>query len=1019
MTTSKLTRDELKPEESLGFLRAIGRWVVRRFYGRITVTGGERIPVTGPVLICGNHANALLDAVLLGVSAKRPVRFLAKAPLFDVPVLGRVLLALGMIPTFRAQDDPRQVKRSLESLNAGATALANGHVVGIFPEGKSTDPLHLEALRSGAARIAIQAVDAGATGLKIVPVGMVYEAKERSGTDVWLRVGEPIEVDVFLAAHGGHARQARNALTAELEQRLKSIVVHLDDPAWEPWLNDLELLLPAGKGGDGPLPQRKRIADAINHFKAADQPKADAVAAQITAYRDQVHAAGLQVDSPMLRLRAWQVAVLALWDAVRLALGLLPAVFGTMHHIAPFVVVRLIAGYLDHPGNKTKATHRVMAGLPIYGLWYAFVGWWMFDYYSNWFAMLWLALMPFAGFVALSFWRRLGVAAPAAWSHLAIALQRRRLRELRAAGAALQAQLRTLAEEYAQIAPKLPAPPRRRRRDRVLRACGGLAAVALIGIVGWVGAYRLREATMLGDGLDLAAMRAPQLRAELDGDVPALKQIMGGLRELESDARVLQREFAQGTRSYVRQGDNDAVRELLRRYLTYRSALLRLFWKYQRHAEVPEIELQMEAFLVDYAAISLLFESALKFVHDFDRSGEAVAKLNEGEPNWDIPAGLYDEVRRNLSNPANQQLLTAARALYRERQGMLEQHGLGPEGRCAHLHAAIARAESTVTRIDPTFQNATVALSDLAGLVNRVRYDTQSALSTWIGDFKVRKPRGGRSPITPAQLAQLRGRLEPGDILLERRNWYLSNAFLPGFWPHGAVYVGTVADLSARGLLEEPHVRAHLAEFANTDQAGHTHVIIEAVSEGVVFSSMEHSIGEADAVAVLRANLPPDQINASIVRAFSFVGRPYDFEFDFSSTDKLVCTEVVFRAYGGNSGPLTFPVVEIMGRPTMPAINLVEKYRDERDSGAPQLTFIAFIDSDHETGASRFVTDDEAFIGTLDRAGLTWLQGLEQGELRSLRGIGWRGWVLAALTLLALAGNGGLWWTDRRRGVTA
>ena len=77
-------------------------------------------------------------------------------------------------------------------------------------------------------------------------------------------------------------------------------------------------------------------------------------------------------------------------------------------------------------------------------------------------------------------------------------------------------------------------------------------------------------------------------------------------------------------------------------------------------------------------------------------------------------------------------------------------------------------------------------------------------------------------------------------------------------------------------------------------------VIIEALSEGVVFNSLEHSIGGADAAAVLRPKLSQAEIKEAICQAFGHAAKPYDFEFDFTSRDKLVCTEVVFRAYGAN-----------------------------------------------------------------------------------------------------------------------
>src|SRR4026207_1876275 len=105
------------------FANVIGdvvRWLARKlvllYYSRIYVTNRELLPQQGPVLFVANHANSLLDAVMVGRTADRPVHFLAKAPLFTIPVFGAALNALGMVPAYRRSDDPSQVSKNADSI---------------------------------------------------------------------------------------------------------------------------------------------------------------------------------------------------------------------------------------------------------------------------------------------------------------------------------------------------------------------------------------------------------------------------------------------------------------------------------------------------------------------------------------------------------------------------------------------------------------------------------------------------------------------------------------------------------------------------------------------------------------------------------------------------------------------------------------------------------------------------------------------------------------------------------------
>ena len=243
-------------------------------------------------------------------------------------------------------------------------------------------------------------------------------------------------------------------------------------------------------------------------------------------------------------------------------------------------------------------------------------------------------------------------------------------------------------------------------------------------------------------------------------------------------------------------------------------------------------------------------------------------------------------------------------------------------------------------------------------------------VSTWIGDFRIKSRPEHTGLITSEQVAELRKVLQPGDILLERRNWFMSNAFLPGYWPHTALYLGDPESLKALGVVSDPRVARNWRAFTTPDPRGHRYAVIEAMSEGVVFTTFEHSVGEADAVAVLRPRITDAQRREMVARAFSHYGKPYDFEFDFFSTDRLVCTEVVYRSL---DGMIALPLTPILGRRALPAMGFVQLYSQTRGREDRPFDLLYFLDAEEDRSRA-VVATETVFLETLKRPGLTFLQ---------------------------------------------
>jgi len=166
----------------------------------------------------------------------------------------------------------------------------------------------------------------------------------------------------------------------------------------------------------------------------------------------------------------------------------------------------------------------------------------------------------------------------------------------------------------------------------------------------------------------------------------------------------------------------------------------------------------------------------------------------------------------------------------------------------------------------------------------------------------------------------------------------------------------------------DPRAAPHMSDFQGQNELGDGFAVIEAIGEGVIFTSFEQSVGEADAVAVLRPTLSQEELSEAIGRALSHYGKEYDF--DFETTDRLVCTELIFRAY---DGLLEIPAMRfIMGRPRIAASDYVRMWADGQESGVPQLELVRFLDFDEPNGVA-VEADVETLVKTLQRSRFTFL----------------------------------------------
>ena len=108
------------------FARSVVNMIYKPLY-RIETIGQENIPKVGSVLLCSNHISNL-DPIVVVTTTPRPVHFMAKEELFQVPVIGKLFPHLNAFPVKRGMSDR-------EALRKGLAVLKEGEVLGLFPEG--------------------------------------------------------------------------------------------------------------------------------------------------------------------------------------------------------------------------------------------------------------------------------------------------------------------------------------------------------------------------------------------------------------------------------------------------------------------------------------------------------------------------------------------------------------------------------------------------------------------------------------------------------------------------------------------------------------------------------------------------------------------------------------------------------------------------------------------------------------------------------------------------------------------
>lgn len=383
------------------FVTPLLRLIANIFFRRIENVGWERVPAA-PVIFAVNHPNGLIDPLFLLCFTPRPISFLAKAPLFRMPLIGWFARGLDAIPVYRAQDN-YSTTQNRETFAAARALLVRGGAIAIFPEGTTHSEPRLKELKTGAARIALGSSTAECSGIFIVPTAIFYTAKQTFRSDALVYFGEAIEVmPVPVDDSGEPPRDAVEALTVRIESALAALTLQADTREALDLIGRAERVMSLGRAG---LPEqlelRRRFIAGYTSLRESDPARLLSLQSRFERFEAEMGSANLEpetLSAPTISGSARTLATLL----VTLPL----AVIGAVVHYPIYRLIRFLATRHTQE-EELIATAKMVGGMILYPLVYVAFGGYFGWRFGVMYGVSIALVLPLLGYIALRFFEQL------------------------------------------------------------------------------------------------------------------------------------------------------------------------------------------------------------------------------------------------------------------------------------------------------------------------------------------------------------------------------------------------------------------------------------------------------------------------------------------------------------------------------------------------------------------------------------------------------------------------------------
>ena len=340
------------------------------YFRRVTILGKEHIPAQGPVIFVANHPSALMDPLVVITGIKRRINPIAAAEFFGGEFKTWILKnKFHMIPVYRPDlaKDPSKTNNTDMFTHCHQLLLNQGALL-IFPEGTSETDKGIRNLKTGAARIALEAerLSKNKISVQIIPIGLNYSNSHQFRSDLFVKVGVPIStknidsetdnqvhdltdlikkglIDTLL--HTGS--KELNKITSSIENFYQNYLEESLEVKAENALRHFEI--------------QKKVIEATVYSLVNQKDKAMKISDRIQSYLARIKSEGIYLSDAFKKLTFEEV--------VELILGLPVYLLGCILNLLPFILIKKIFQSIQIK-EAFRGSLAMMIGLLIFLFWY-------------------------------------------------------------------------------------------------------------------------------------------------------------------------------------------------------------------------------------------------------------------------------------------------------------------------------------------------------------------------------------------------------------------------------------------------------------------------------------------------------------------------------------------------------------------------------------------------------------------------------------------------------------------------